>query len=171
MARRIVSRAKDAHHAKDAHQEATDRLNDFVGSDKPRRARGFDKQRRTGIIDEVRGRMKLADWRGMSAGRLVGLYWICHEMVYGVPPGELNNTTNWRNAMLAAGKMVTVHFDGDVYRAVEFMQWVWTREKGREEYRRKTEAPGFRITWKYQFTRENLITDWRASLFRNRGLK
>ncbi len=144
-------------------------LEGFLGSAKPRK-RASAGTRRNDYIAEVRTRMQTKDWTGMTAGKLVALYWLCHERVYGTPPVELNKAKIWEMAMMAAGTMVRDHFDGDVQVAIRFMRWVWTREQSREDWRRKNNTTtGRRISWHNQFKHHYLVTDWRTEKVRRQG--
>ena len=143
--------------------EATARMDAFVGKTPRKRSSGVLRKKH---IEEVRERMNRKDWDGMTAGKLVALYWLCHEQAYGVAPLELDRTTTWETAMKVAGSMVKRHFDDDMERAITFMRWVWTREKGREKWRRDNKRDGQRINWKNQFSQDYLITDWRAAAMR-----
>ena len=121
---------------------------------------------RTKHIAEVRERMLRKEWNGRTPGKMVAMYWLCHEKVYGVPPLELNKTTAWQTAMKMAGGMVKRHFDDDMERAITFMRWVWTSEAEREKRRRENKRDGQRLNWKNQFSQDYLITDWRAAAMR-----
>lgn len=163
MARRLKSRAGEPAGSAQA------ALDSFVGPTRGAKKKKGVGSRRAKYIEEVADRMKRKDWEGMTAGRLVALYWLCHERVYGTVPVELDKATTWETAMMGAGRMVTDHFDGDVQRAVVFMRWVWTREAGYEDWRRKNSKFGRRITWQNQFRHDHLISDWRAAAMRQQG--
>lgn len=143
--------------------DATKRMDAFLGPTPRKRSAGT---LRTKHIAEVRDRWKRKEWDGMTAGKLVALYWLCHEEVYGVVPAEIDKANIWATAMMAAGSMVKRHFDDDIERAITFMRWVWTREQGREKWRRENKRDGQRINWKNQFSQDYLITDWRAAAMR-----
>ncbi len=143
--------------------EAIARMDAFVGSTPRKRSSGVLRKKH---IEEVRGRMKTKDWDGMTSGKLVALYWLCHEKVYGVVPVELDRTTAWETAMKVAGSMMKRHFDEDIERAITFMRWVWTREADREKWRRDNQKDGQRINWRNQFAQDYLITDWRTAAMR-----
>jgi hypothetical protein len=120
----------------------------------------------------MRERVTARDWKGLTAGKLVALYWVFHEHVYGTIPAELDRATVWTMAMKCAGGMVRDHFDGDVEMAVRFMRWVWHREIGKEKWKREKNIQGTkRITWQNQFRHDYLVSDWRAekSRHQNRG--
>ncbi len=144
--------------------DATSRINSFLGRTPKKRSAGLLRKKH---IEEVRDRMARKDWDGMTPGKLVALYWLCHEKVYGVVPVEIDKTAAWETAMKVAGSMVKRHFDDDMERAITFMRWVWTREQGREKWRRDNNRDGQRLTWRNQFSQDYLITDWRAAAMRS----
>ena len=143
--------------------DATKRIDAFLGPTPRKRSAGSLRAKH---IEEVRERWKRKEWDGMTPGKLVALYWLCHEEVYGVVPVEIDKTGVWETAMKVAGSMVKRHFDNDIERAITFMRWVWTRERGRERWRRENKRDGQRINWKNQFSQDYLITDWRAAAMR-----
>lgn len=166
MARRLKSRATEPRPPTPTPAELA--LSAFVGPVKKGRKKSPGSHRKA-HIEQVTDMVKHRDYADMTPGRLVALYWLCHERVYGVAPTELNTAAAWNRAMKSAGKMVAEHFDGDVQRAVVFMRWVWNDERRKEEWRRANKRNGRRITWQGQFVRDYLITDWRASVMRARG--
>ncbi len=138
----------------------------FVGGPRKRRNAGSNRAQH---ISEVCERIARGHWAEMTAGRLVALYWIMHEKIYGITPTELNKAAAWERAMKSAGKMVKDNFDGDVGQAVQFMRWVWTEAMRKEKWARDNEKNVRRITWQNQFMHDYLITDWRASEMRKRA--
>ncbi len=157
MTRRIVSRAPRGS------------LAGFLGTPKPKRKVNPGSRRKQHIA-EIRQRVEAKDWTDVSAGKLVALYWFCHETVYGVEPTELDSAATWRAAMLQSGRMVRDNFDSDVQRAIRFMQWVWSEEQRRETWRRNNDKNGKRINWRMQFIFGDLVTDYRAAQSRKQGL-
>lgn len=152
---------------RDDRAKATASLEAFLGPTPKKHPTGRAVARiRKKHIAEVRDRWARKHWDGMTAGKLVALYWLCHEKVYGVVPVEIDRATTWEQVMKIAGSMVKRHFDDDVERAVVFMRWVWTREQGREKWRRDNKRDGYRLTWRNQFSQDYLITDWRAAAMR-----
>ncbi|MGB1142426.1 MAG: hypothetical protein ACPG1A_16115, partial [Halioglobus sp.] len=75
MPRRLIRRAAEAVEAMEAEDDAKARIDAFLGpAPKPRRTSAGS--RRKAHIEEVRGRMARKDWEGMTAGKLVALYWL-----------------------------------------------------------------------------------------------
>jgi hypothetical protein len=135
-------------------------------SPSPKRHRGPPRMHSSHIDEytsEAHEFVKTRCWTGAGPGHLVGLYVICHEHVYGVPPLELDAVA-WTMAKLSATKLVTECFDGDVPRAASYVQWVWTREQEREQWRRRNGAQTYRVGWRLVFASRHLFTDYIANL-------
>ena len=152
----------------------SDLLEGFIGTAEQRqkaskRRKPSPGARRKEYIAEVERRIAEQDWSGTKSGLLVALYWSCHVKVYGVVPAELDSASTWTTAMKAAGNLVNFQFGGDVQMAIKFMRWLWTREQGREQWRRKSQISGGRITWVRQFCRFESVSDWRADKVRHQG--
>jgi hypothetical protein len=122
-------------------------------------------------IRKARSEMDLmaasGQWDQARGHHLVALYEWLHREVYGVEAAELDGRT-WAIAASMAGRQVANEFGGRPEAAVDFLQWVWKREQGREQYRRDTHREGGRIGWRIQFGRQ-LLTDYRVSLARMSG--
>ncbi len=145
--------------------EANARIDSFLGKTPPKVSPGA-KNRRARYIDDVRACQKRRDWEGMSPAKLVALYWIAHKTVYGFAPLEIDKPKPWERATMAAAAMVRRHFNGDINRAIQFMQWVWKREKYKVKKLKEqtgTDDVGRRITWANQFSHDYLISDWIGS--------
>lgn len=141
-----------------------DPLANFIGDVHKKRPKKQPGARRQEYIADVEDRIKRQDWSNVTVAMLVALYWVCHIKIYGCEPAELDSANTFTNAMKCAGKMVKEQFDGDLQKAVNFMRWVWTRERDREDWRRRNNvAGGRRITWQQQFIYLGLVTDWRAA--------
>jgi len=135
-----------------------------------KRSGGTPKRQRHAMIEDVRRRWKEGDWDGMKPGRLVAVYYVCHEMVYDVAPTEVDTAGNWKRAMMGAGKLVKEL--GSVDAALEFIRWVWLRERGREKWRRDNGNQGSRIGWRLQLVNpQALLTDWRVEKARKQGMR
>lgn len=108
------------------------------------------------------------DWSQAASVHLVALYVQLHEWCYGVKATEVQGEI-WLAARSAADRMVREEFGASVERAVEFLRWCWRREHEREQWRRQNDKPGSRITWRQQFQRRSLVTDYRLELERRHG--
>ena len=108
---------------------------------------------------------KSGTWGDAEPRHLVGLYALLHEQVYGVPPEELKDA--WKTAVGAAKHMLEKEFAGDMRALIEFIRWVWKKERRREDMRKANPGDGgFRIGWRYQFKNKTLLTDYRVELAR-----
>lgn len=125
---------------------------------------------RARLVHECARMRETRQWDAAQPGHLVALYCWCHEHVYGAPPGELQQGSTWWLAQQAARRQVQQEFREDVVAAVDFVRWVWQREKGREAKRRRDGTGGdFRIGWRLQFG-PTLLTDYRVELARRGAL-
>lgn len=114
---------------------------------------------------EAEEMVRTREWSGATARHLVALYDLMHEKVYGVEALELGPSERHKAALIA-GNMIKRYFNGDVEACVEFLRWVWTREMGREKWRRENQQSGQRIGIRLMFS-GSLVTDYRVDLARN----
>jgi len=114
---------------------------------------------------EAEEMMRSRDWKNATARHLVALYDLMHEKVYGVEAIELGPSERHKAALMA-GNAIKRFFNGDVEACVEFLRWVWTREMGREKWRRENGQSGQRIGIRLMFS-GSLVTDYRVDLARN----
>lgn len=148
-------------------------VDDWIGIKKPRLKRKprVAQPLINGYVEIARSLSKSGEWDTASPARyselLVGLYIVCHEKVYTVYPTELNPEI-FAVAVGAARKMLYDQFDGKVFDAVQFMRWLWTREIGKERWRKENAVEARRIDWRSQFSGAYFITDYRIHLARNR---
>ena len=113
-------------------------------------------------------RMRLErSWGDAKPGHLVALYAWCHEQVYGVAPAELSGL-DWSGAAAMAAKLVRDEFGGKMAEVIEFMRWLWRREKAREKWRRDNDREGGRISWRTQFKGGACVTDYRIDKARRK---
>lgn len=111
------------------------------------------------LVDVLAGRRK------PEPKHLVGLYAHMHEAVYGVVPEELRRPNEFMGATSAARKMTAEAFDDRIADAIEFMRWVWRRERDMTKWRRAKGVPIRRVDWRRQFVFRDLVTDYRAAIF------
>lgn len=97
-------------------------------------------------------------WNEFEPKNFVALYCMLHGNVYGVIPEEVRDV--FTLVVNAAKKQLKDEFSGDNKRMVEFMRWVWAREKKRNATR--SEDNDFRIGWRLQFGR-TLLSDYRVA--------
>lgn len=107
-----------------------------------------------------------AKWSGAEARHLVALYAYLHEQVYGVAADELVKAPlEWLGAVSAATKLLREEFGDQAPAAVEWVRWVWKREKAGCDRRAKVgETSDFRIGWRYMFCRRGLLVDYRRAV-------
>lgn len=119
------------------------------------------------IMADVKERIAEDQWADAKPRDLVGLYLVLHEWCYGVEAAEVVGVS-WNAAVSAAGKLVRDEFGDDPRRAVDFIRWVWKREKEREAWRRQNGQAGGRIGWRLQFCARTFVTDYRIHIHRSR---
>ncbi len=136
---------------------------------KPSKTSGGSKAARQRANEQADQMRESSDWSRATPKNIVALYCWCHEHVYGVRPGELNNAKSWLAACAMAKRLATNEFDGDLTKLVGFLRWTWAREKRTEKWRRShLDGGGRRMRWRLQFSRD-LVTDFRIFLRRNTG--
>ena len=104
--------------------------------------------------------MEHADWTEAWPRDFVAAYAMLHKEIYGVDPVELTPEMQYR-AAACMGNLLGKEFHDDKNLFAEFMRWTWTREEGREKWRRANNKPGGRITWQAQFLVGSALSDWR----------
>lgn len=149
-----------------------DLLASFVGTSEVRqKAAKVAKQKKRGptpvqvrekLLEDCRERMRTKNWEGATASTLVALYFICHELVYGVPPLELTSGTHWKRATMMAGGLVKTQFGGDTTTAIRWMRWVWNRQQMRLQWSKQNNREGSRLTYNSLFGWLGHVSDWRA---------
>ncbi len=130
-----------------------------VGAPSRKRAKRSWKPTLAKAIDEAKELLSKNGWSYAEPKHLVGLYAVLHEQVYGVAPDELVEA--YPGAVSAAARLVRDEFEGKVYRAVEFLRWVWSRERAREKRRAPGEGAA-RLGWRFMFAGRALLTDWKV---------
>jgi hypothetical protein len=113
-------------------------------------------------ILDAKKRAETGEWNWSKGATFVGLYAMCHQMIYGVVPDELYTTGTFRAAARSAANALHVLFDDDACAFAEFVRWSWEREKRKHNW---ALAQGFdrnRMSWKLQFSRA-LLTDYRIA--------
>lgn len=119
-------------------------------------------------------RARTGDWEGADAKTLVGLYIVCHRMVYGLLPDDLLPDTEMRKAIRVARKCLTESFTDDASEMVDFIKWTWKRQRSKEDWAlRQGRDLGRFMVWT-QF-KKSTVVDYRKALLdsarRNRGRK
>jgi hypothetical protein len=115
---------------------------------------------------ETSAMMETGDWSSCTARHLVALYDLMHVKCYGV---EASMSSSERHTLvLRAGGFVKREFSGDYDRAIDYFRWLWTREMGREKWRRENHREGMRVTLGMCLS-GMVITDYRLHLTRTRS--
>lgn len=121
-------------------EEAANKVAAFL-SDRPvRRQRGGRACRSraesdlAGAMADAKRRAESGDWEGATGRTLVGAFLLCHRMVYRFIPAEMENTPIFRSACKRAEHCYRRHFRDDPDACVEFIKWVWLRERSRQEW-------------------------------------
>lgn len=113
-------------------------------------------------LDDARRRAASGDWETAKGSTLVGLYALCHQMIYGVVPSELMQDSVFRIAAKLAAKQMHELFRDDPTEVAAFVRWAWEREKGRVAWAQSKSIDRNRMGWKAQFSRA-METDYRVS--------
>lgn len=103
------------------------------------------------------------DWDGAKPRTFVGLYAVCHQMVYGIPASELDDDGEMKKAMRVAGKCQRTHFPEDPYGFASFIAWTWERQKKKEDWAITQGHSISRFTVWRQFAGA-AVTDYRKSV-------
>jgi len=112
-------------------------------------------------VKEADRRGASGDWEGAGGRAFVGLYALCHLLVYGVIPVDLADRAVYGRATKAATKCLHEHFGDDRAEFVEFIRWSWEREKGREEWADRKGVQRGRLGVFVQFS-ASVVTDYRV---------
>lgn len=118
-----------------------------------------------GLLEDAEKRASSGDWEGASARSFVGLYALCHRLTYGVDASELEDRMTLQNATRAAARALHVHFADDKSEMVEFMKWVWERERGRDAWAAQQGKVRNRLGIRFAFS-AHLVTDYRVDQHR-----
>lgn len=145
---------------------AAQRMEAWCGAGKPERKRGKRnwKGAMTNAIAETKEMIAKRGWSWAEPKHLVALYAVLHEQVYGVEAAEL--VEGWPAAVSAAARLVREEFDDKVHAAVEYLRWVWARERAREKGREA--GQGTRIGWGLMFAKRTLLVDFKVGRERAR---
>lgn len=114
-------------------------------------------------LDDAKRRAKSGDWEGSKGATFIGLYALCHEMVYGVVPDELYEQQTFRAAAKFALKVLRDRFEDDADQCAAFMRWSWEREKRKHTWAQANGLDRNRLGWKLQFA-TTMLTDYRVAL-------
>lgn len=120
-------------------------------------------------LQEVDEMVKSGEWDNCTARHLVALYDMMHTKCYGIEPAELGPKERYRAVFMVSG-LIKREFGDDILKMVAYMRWVWTREIGREKWRRENNSDSnFRIGFRMMFSPSSLLTDYRLAQQRKRA--
>lgn len=118
-------------------------------------------------IDDASRRAKSGEWAGSKGKTFVGLYAMCHRLVYGVVPSELEERGAFFAAQKHAARALHELFNDDVQLMAEFVRWSWEVEKRKHAWAQSRTIDRKRLSWRVQFSRA-LETDFRIYLKQRR---
>lgn len=119
-------------------------------------------------IEDAQRRSSSGDWDDATGATFVGLYALCHRLIYGVEPADLVPRGPFQAAAKAAKTCLHANFDDDPSDFVDFIRWTWVREEKREAWARANHKERGRISIRLQFS-PSLITDYRVDRERRRN--
>ena len=140
-------------------------LADFLGpkkdpAKKKRELKGIGDAAFSKLLEETAGMLERGEWSEAKGKHFVALFAELHFRVYGVACDELGPKERVFATKLA-NDMLANEFEGKPEEMARFVAWLWSREKGREEWRRENRRSGSRITWRTQFGVRAVLTDYR----------
>jgi hypothetical protein len=135
-------------------------LGDANSKTKAKKPKTVTDSRMHTATDEVQCMWNAKIWTKATPVHFVALYIVFHEKVYGVFPAEMNPATRFL-AVMQAALLLKSQFNGDPLAMATFMTWVWTRETGREKWRKEHKRSGATLGWRLQFG-PTLVTQWRV---------
>lgn len=139
-------------------------IDEFIASTSKPRRRASSARAMELAMEQTQALFDGRDFARFRGVNFVGLYAIFHRETYGIAPLELAEGDAWFGASSAAQKMLETDFKGAPLVMVEFMRWVWARErKSVKRKRAEGEAVTFRIGWRFQFATRKLLTDFRVA--------
>ncbi len=122
------------------------------------------------IVAAVSGaeyRSKTGDWEGATGRTFVGLYALCHRIVYGEIPLELYEKGMFSTAARMATRTLHEFFRDDPDVLVEFIKWSWIREKRRDAWAIQNGTDRGRMGVRFQFAAAH-VQDWRVDKTKGR---
>lgn len=149
--------------------EAADKVAAFLAT-KRRSPRTVDKRCRSqGVSDlasamaDAKRRAGTGDWEGATGRTLVGVFLLCHRMVYQFVPADLESTPMFRSACKQAELCYRRHFRDKPGECVEFLKWAWLRERGRQQWAQREGRDVRRLCARFVFS-DSFVDDYRVHL-------
>ncbi len=116
---------------------------------------------------DAENRSKAGTWTGATGRTFVGLYALCHRIVYGEIPLELFEKMEFSIAARMATKALHEWFVDDPTFLVEFVKWSWTREESRDAWAIREGKDRTRMRARFQFSAA-MVQDWRIDRTKGR---
>lgn len=148
-------------------EEAANKVAAFL--EKPRRRPADTRCRSRGVSDlasamnDARSRAESGDWDGSTGRTMVGVFLLCHRMVYQFIPAELESTPVFRAACKQAELCYRRHFRDNPGACVEFLKWAWLRERGRQQWASREGRDVRRLRARLVFS-DGFVDDYRVYL-------
>lgn len=115
------------------------------------------------IVRKVEHRAQSGDWDGATGQSFVGLYALCHRVVYKTLPAELTDRIFMSRWSRVAGKILHEWFADNTNEFAAFIKWSWEQIQEKEKWalRKGINLPRMKIS--VQFSRQ-LYTDYQVFL-------
>jgi hypothetical protein len=151
--------------------QASAQLSLQVGTKKPRKSGAGTPVRRLMRLMEVVDKCVEDDEWPLGEGPvlLVALFCWAHNEIYGVSC-TVEVARVFKGAQSAAEKLIRTEFEGSLEKAIEFMRWVWRREREREQWRRRNTGYGKVLTWRHVLMTGELVKEMRLDQLRTKGI-
>lgn len=114
---------------------------------------------------EAQAMIDSQNFDGCSARHIVAIYDLMHLKIYGVEVSM--SATDRHTYTLRAGGFVKREFSGDYAKMIVYFRWLWSREMGREQWRRETGNEGASLHIAACFAGK-AITEYRIALSRRK---
>lgn len=154
------------------HEAARDLMGAFVGHRAKRTPIGGAATTKAlkpvdAAVDGAERRSRSGVWDGAVGRTFVGLFALCHRIVYGEIPLELYEIADFGIASRMATKALHVWFGDDEGAFVEFIKWSWEREKGRDAWAIANGRDRTRMRARFQFSAA-MVQDYRVEKSKGR---
>lgn len=118
-------------------------------------------------VSEAKRRSSDGDWTDAKGKVFVGLFALCHSIVYGEIPLELTEKQELTLGARMANKALHEYFADDPDALVEFVKWSWEAEKRKESWALRQGINRNRMRVRFQFS-ARLVQDYRVEKQRRR---
>lgn len=119
-------------------------------------------------IDDASRRARSGEWAGARGKTFVGLYAMCHRLIYGVIPSEVQDKAGFAAASKHAARALHELFKDDPSEMAAFIRWAWEVEKRKHTWAQSKAIDRKRLGWRAQFSR-SLETDYRIAQKQKQG--